>query len=325
MEKMFLNLKRSSLSLNKLIITSLLVFGLHVDHAPAQCLSSVNPVGGTNNLLVLEKHSLRIISFYRYNYGNQYFEGDKRSDFNLIRSANYNYAGSIIGYGLANWITLETELGYFFNKTQHYNLDPSYTLSGSGFSNAILSARYSLLKNDDKRLFISSSLGAKIPFSTKPVSRDGVELPVEVQPTIGAFGMVFQFFMVKEKPLTGVRYFVTSRIDLNSKNNQEYKLGTSVFTSLFFSKHLMFSWLKGDWTTILQIRNETRNEDKTITGLKESSGGTIFYFSPQINYFIKEKWNVSVIVDLPVYKYFKGTQLATKYGVSLNLARDFKL
>jgi hypothetical protein len=325
MDTMLLIPKRYSLSLNKLIITFLLVTGLSIDHAPAQCLSSVNPVGGSNNLLVLEKKSLRVISFYRFNYGDQYFEGDKRSDFNLIKSANYNYAGSIIGYGLANKVTIETELGYFFNKTQNYNLVPAYILRGSGFSNAILSVKYSLLKDNSNRFFISSSLGAKIPFSTKPISRDGVELPVEVQPTIGAFGTVVQLFLVKEKPATGTRYFLTGRMELNSRNNQEYKLGKSIFTSAFVSKHLMFSWLKGDWTTILQIRNEIRNKDKTANGWKESSGSTIFYLSPQINYFIKEKWNVSLMFDLPIYQYFNGIQLATKYGLSLNIARDFEI
>jgi len=90
-------------------------------------------------------------------------------------------------------------------------------------------------------------------------------------------------------------------------------------------QHLIFSWLKGDWTTILHIRNEIRNKDKTVNGWKESSGSTIFYFSPQINYTIREKWNISVLADLPVYQYFNGTQLATKYSISLNFARDFKL
>jgi len=317
--------KRYPLSLNKIILTALFLCWLCVDHAQAQCLSSVNPVGGSSNLLVLEKHSLRIISFYRHNFGDRYFEGDRRSDFNLIKTANYNYAGSIIGYGLANKVTLETELGYFFNKTQNYNLEPAYSLRGSGFSTAILSLKYGLLKDNSRRIFISSSLGAKIPFSREPVSRDGVELPVEVQPTIGAYGTVIQLFMVKEKPASGVRYFLTSRMEINSRNKQDYKLGTSVFTSFFFSKHLMFSWLKGDWTTILQLRNEIRNKDKTVNGWKESSGSTIFCFSPQINYTIKEKWNLSVMFDLPVYQYFNGIQLATKYGISLNLARDFNL
>lgn len=291
----------------------------------AQCLSSVNPVGGSSNLLVLEKNSVRLISFYRHNYGNHYYEGDKRSDFNLISSANYNYAGSLIGYGLTERFTIETEFGYFFNKTQKYNLEPSYSLRGSGFSNMVLSFKYGLVKDNSRRFYVSTSLGPKIPFSTKPRVSDGVELPVEVQPTLGAFGMVFQFFVVKEIPLKGTRYFLTSRVESNARNRQEYKLGTAVFSSFYLSRHLMFPWLKGDWTTILQIRNETRGRDKTSSGIKEFSGGTIFFLSPQVNYFLSEKWNISLIVDIPVYQYFNGIQLASKYGFSLNLARDFKL
>lgn len=320
-----LNQKNYSLSFTRLILFTLAVLVLCADCVTAQCLSSVNPVGGSGNLMILEKHSLRIISFYRHNYGNQYFEGSKRSDFNLIESANYNYLGIILGYGLAEKVSLEAEFGSFLNKTQHYNLDPSYTLQGSGFSNAIISSRFSLFKDHSKRLFVSSGIGVKIPFSTEPISRGGVELPVEVQPTIGAYGMVMQLFLVKEKPLTGIRYFITNRIEYNCMNKQDYKLGTSVFTSLFFSKHLMFSWLKGDWTTIMQLRNETRFKDKINTEWKESSGSTILYFSPQINYFIKEKWNVSIMIDLPLYQYFNGTQLATRYGISLNFIRDFRL
>ena len=56
----------------------------------AQCLSSVNPVGGTNNLLVLEKKSLRVITFYRYGQGTQYYEKNNHSDFNLISKAYYS-------------------------------------------------------------------------------------------------------------------------------------------------------------------------------------------------------------------------------------------
>lgn len=312
--------------LNRLKIAVLIIASwLYMGPLSAQCLSSVNPVGGSVNLLVLEKKTLRVISFYRYNYGNKYFEGDKHSDFNLISSANYNYAGTILGYGLADKLTLETEFGYFFNKTQNYNIIPAYKLQSNGFSNAIISAKYGLLKNQEKRFFISTSLGLKMPFSTTPVSRGGVELPVELQPTIGAYGAVIQLFMVKENPISGSRYFLTTKAEFNSENKQKYKLGTSVFTSLFYSRHLMFSWLKGDWTAIIQLRNEIRGRDRTLNGWKESSGSTIFYVSPQINYFISERWNVSLMLDIPVYQNFTGTQLATRYGLSLNLARDFKL
>jgi hypothetical protein len=315
--------RRYRLSFSRPIILLFAFTWLLTCKAGGQCLTSANPVGGSANLLVLGKSTIRVIGFYRFSYGDQYYEGTKKSDFDLISRENYNYAGSIIGYGMADRVTLEAELGYFINKTQVYNIDPEYSLRGGGLSNALLSIKYGLLKDDEKRFFISSSIGAKIPFSTKPQSRDGVELPVEVQPTIGAFGMVFQGFMVKEKPITGTRYFLTSRLEINSRNRKEYKLGTSVISSFFLSKHLMLPWLKGDWTTILQLRNETRGVDRTITGVREATGSTIFYISPQVNHFIREKWNVSLIADIPVYRHFTGIQMTAKYGITLALAREF--
>ncbi len=286
----------------------------------SQCLSSVNPVGGTANLLVLEKHSVRFISFYKHNTGNQYYHQNKPSDFDLINRAFYNYLGLIAAYGLTNKLTFETEAGYFINKTQKYNLSPSYTLRGYGFSNAVISAKYGLYTNNVKRLYYSVAVGAKLPFTTDPQIVDGVELPLEVQPTIGCYGLVIQSFFIKENSFKGLRFFITNRIEVNTANKQNYRPGTSVFTSFFLSKHLMSHWLPGDWTTIIQLRNEFRAKDKLCCGFKEASGGVLFFVSPQINYSIKEKWNVSFMFDYPVYQHFNGTQLGTKYGFTLSLS-----
>ena len=95
----------------------------------AQCLSSVNPVGGTNNLLVLEKNSLRVISFYKYGRGTRYFEGNKPSDYSSISPiyrAYYNYLSAIVGYGLTKKLTIEMETGYFFNKTLNIESRPIF-------------------------------------------------------------------------------------------------------------------------------------------------------------------------------------------------------
>lgn len=318
-------LRRYILLLSRLALSVYIVMLLSGGNTSAQCLSSVNPVGGSNNLLVLEKNSLMVITFLRYNYGDRYYEGSQRSEFNLISSASYSYGGVILGYGVAEKLTLETELGYFFNKTQRYNLNPSYTITGRGLSSAVMSVRYGLLKDNSRRFFISSGIGAKIPFSTMPQSCDGVELPLELQTTTGALGAVWQLFMVKEKPVTGTRFFLASRVEVNARNNQEYRQGTTNFTSLFYSKHLMAPWIRGDWTAILQLRNELRGRDRIADGFKESTGSCLFFLSPQINHYIKEKWNVSLMVDIPVWQHFTGTQLATRVGASLNLARDFAL
>ncbi|MBN1416118.1 MAG: hypothetical protein JW973_13535 [Bacteroidales bacterium] len=292
----------------------------------SQCLSSVNPVGGTENLLVLEKKSLRIITFYKYGEGKHYYEKAKRSDSAyLINKANYNYLSGIIGYGLSNKITLEAEFGYYINKSQHYSTQPEYTLTGRGFTNLIASVKYNLYTNHRKRIYYSVAAGVKIPFSREPKEVNNVELPVEVQPTIGAYGLVVNSYFVKENSEKALRFFVTNRIEANLSNKNDYQLGTTIFTSFYISKHLMFQWLKGDWTTILQVRNEIRTRDQISDRLKESSGGYLFFVAPQINYVIKEKWYISAMVDIPVYQYFNGTQLGTGIGATLSLSRTFSM
>ncbi len=292
----------------------------------AQCLSSANPVGGTDNLLVLEKGSFRVISFYKYAQGNQYFENDQRSDFDLIKKAYYNYLSANLGYGISNRFTAELEIGYFINKTQIYNIEPSYKLTGKGFSNFVIAAKYNLYSNNPKRIYLSSALGIKIPSTRIPQTDNNIELPVEVQPTIGSYGFVIYSSFVKENSGKGLRYFITNRIDISHPNKNDYKLGTAIFSSIYMSKHLMFSWIKGDWTAILQLRNEIRWPDRISEKQKESSGGTLFYIVPQINYAIKEIWYVSAMVDIPVYQYFIGTQLGAGFGITATVSRtiDFK-
>jgi hypothetical protein len=291
----------------------------------AQCLSSVNPVGGTNNLLVLEKNSLRIISFYKYGQGNQYYEGNSVSDFDLIEKAFYNYLSASVGYGLTWKTSIELETGYFFNKTQDYNLDPDYRLSGHGLSNFILSVKHSLYSNPFKRFYITGAAGAKIPSSQKLQLDNNVKLPVEVQPTIGAFGAVFSSSFVKENSETSMRYFLTNRTELNAPNKEGYKPGTSVYTSFYISRHLKAPWLKDNWTAILQVRNEIRMPDKINEKTKESSGSTLFFVAPQLNYVLKENWYLSAMVEIPVYQNFKGTQLGASPGITFVISRTLRL
>ncbi len=291
----------------------------------AQCLSSVNPVGGTNNLLVLEKNSLRIISFYKHGQGSRYYEGSSQSDFDLINKAFYNYLSASIGYGLTWKTTLEIESGYFFNKTQNYNLNPSYSLKGEGLSNLVAMVKHSIYSDHFHRFYITGAAGGKIPFSRTLQWENNVKLPVEVQPTIGAYGGVFSTSVVKENSESGVRFFLTNRLEINAPNKEDYKLGSSLYSSLYISKHLMFPWLKDDWTAILQIRNELRGVDKIEGKEKESSGSNLFFIAPQINYVLKDNWYLSAMVDIPVYQHFNGTQLGADPGFTFIVSRTFRL
>ncbi len=311
--------------LNKYIILLFIAAVIGDFRTAAQCLSSVNPVGGTENLLVLEKKSIRVITFYKYGQGRQYFEGSKHADFDLIDRAFYSNFTHFMGFGLTNRFALETELGYFVNKTQVYNTLPEYRLRGYGFSNLIISTRYGLYAENFERIFVTLALGVKIPTSRDPMSVDHVELPVEVQPTMGSYALVMNTTWVKENSGKGMRFFLTNRMEYHFTNKYEYRPGTAFYTSGYISKHIISNRLKGDWTTILQLRNEIRMHDEIAGEIKESSGSVLFFVVPQLNYVIKEKWNLSMLFDIPVYQYFNGTQLGAGYGITLSMARTINL
>ena len=293
-----------------------------VNPAVSQCFSSANPVGGSSNLLVLDKQTVRFVAYYRHALSNRYFEKSSESDFNLVDRADYNYGGAIIAFGLFSKLSLETEWGYFFNKTYQFSVPAGREITGRGFYNTIVSGKFRILTDYARRFYISGSVGAKIPLSLDSKVKDGITLPVDLQPSSNAFGSVLQLFMVKENSETGMRYFLIHRHEYNLPNRSDYKLGQAFLTSFFVSRHLPDHWLPGDWTTIIQLRNETHTRNRREETLEGATGGTVFLLSPQINYSIREIWNVSFIFDIPVYQYLNGIQLAYNYAFTVNLSRD---
>ncbi len=295
----------------------------------AQCFASPgNPIAGSTNLGILDKGTARSIGFLQYNLMNRYFEGSKRSDYSpagAISSAHYIYAGFSLGYGLSNKFTLEAEAGYFLNRTQDYKYI-DYSLRGHGFSNAIISAKYNVYQDLPRNLELTLSAGALLPFSTRPQVVDGVELPIGVQPSTGNYGMVLQSFFVKEFDVGSVRLILTNRYENNfTENQQGYRFGDSFISTLFLSKHLANRWtrLTKDFTFILQTRHEHRSRSTRNGREVDYSGHRLVFVAPQLNYNLGMIWNFSVMLDIPVYQYFNGIQLANSHLITFSVARDF--
>lgn len=284
--------------------------------AVAQCCSA-NPVAGTINVGVLNKKSARVISYYRHSYSDTYFHDNMRSDLNLI-TANYNYIGSIVSYGITSKVTAETELGYFINKSEEFNIEPPFTLKGLGFNNAIISLKYPIYKKTELEIEFTAAAGIKFPFTKEHRVIDGVRLPQAVQSSTGAYGTVGQLMFYKGYVSKGLGFFFIHRFETNGTNTVEYKFGNSYITSFFVSKSL-----NNQWAGILQIRNENRARDIRDNKIVEVSGGYLLFVATQINYTIAQKWNISLLADIPVYRYYNGTQLGNKYAFAVTLMKDF--
>ncbi|MCD4681071.1 MAG: hypothetical protein K8S00_11870 [Bacteroidales bacterium] len=302
----------------------------------SQCFSSPgNPIGGTANTGILHKNALRVITFYRYSISDRYFEGDQKVDMVKVDKAIYNYVGTILGYGISNKLTLETEFGYFINKKQWFNENLNLVeplKEGYGFSNAVISAKLNIYKNAEKRFGITTSAGAKIPMRQHALIVNNTELSTDLQPSTGSYGIVIQTFILKEKPFQALRFFLLNRCEFNFASSPDFflngvqqKFGNMFYTSFIISKHLHFrhEWLTENWTAILQIRNEVRAKDRQDGEIMDESGNCSFFVSPQLNYTHQGKWNISALLDFPVYQYLNGVQLAGKFAFSVSITRDF--
>ncbi len=302
----------------------------------AQCFASPgNPIAGNANLGVLDKGIVRAVVFHQYNTMDKYYTGTKLatdSEKGTVGSAFYNYSGLSIGYGISKRFTIEVEAGYFLNKTQKHLIvindkERRITEKGFGFSNAVLSGKYNVYKNVVKGIEFSVAAGAKLPFSTQPQVVDGVELSIDVQPSTGSYGSVFQSFFVKEFDNISARLIMINRFENNyTENKQGYKFGDTYTNAIFLSKHLAnpYTHLTKDITAIVQFRHEYVKPYYRNGDLKDKvSGSKIFLISPQLNYNLKMVWNFSLTYDIPIYQYYNGSQLARAYGITFSLTRDF--
>jgi hypothetical protein len=312
----------------------LLVFvSVFVGSAYSQCFGSPgNPAAGTSNLGTLKKKVLRISFFHRYSFSDTYYEGSKKSNFLLYDRANFNFLGNIIAYGVSNTFTIEAETGFFINKTIHYSKQlpfplPEYTKNGYGLNQTVISGKFMLLTDDKHPVKWSASAGIKIPLRTEPQYHNNTQLPIDAQPSNLAFGGVFQSFLLKENSFKGLRYFMINRFEYNFINSIDYHWGQSLSNAFFISKrlHVKNKLFHDKLTGILQLRHEmrTRNKNHTLSNpLVNSSGSQLVYFTPQINFTAKSVWNISFMVDLPLFQYYNGTQIGNKFSMGLVLIRD---
>lgn len=292
-----------------------------------QCFSSAgNPVGGSGNMGTLDKRTLSMVAFYRHSLSDRYFEGSHLSEVDIIRDANYNFLGSLFAYGITNSLTIEAELGYFINKTKNYKIPDGYSLTGFGLSNAVVSAKYQIFYNSEKNIEFSASAGIKFPFNINSKEVNNVRLPFDLQPSTSSIGAVFQTYLIKQDSWNSMRYFLYNRMEVNAVNKDGYRYGNTLTNSVFISRHLIRT---SNWpvtgTIIIQLRNEIRGRSFIDDEVEPSSGSVKFYVSPQLNLAIVEKWNLSFLVDIPVYQYYNNFQLADKVGFAVILVKPVEL
>jgi hypothetical protein len=282
----------------------------------AQCCSPGNPVSGSAYVGILPPKTLRTITYYRHSFSDTYYEGSEVSDYQGTHSG-YDFFGEVLSYGIIKKLTVEAELGYYIYKYQES--DVLGKLKTYGFSNAIISFKYAVLKTkNDMELTLGA--GAKVPVSRKVFSNDYGPYPPDIQPSTGAYGFVAQLFFYKGFSEKKWRLVVLNRFEINGYNSEDYRFGNALFSSVFVGR----SFAK-NWAATLQFRNEYRWEDWQSDTRYLATGGDILYVSPQLSYTFKPRLTLSIMADFPIFRDYNGIQLGPKYAFGISVVKDFCL
>jgi hypothetical protein len=295
----------------------------------SQCCSTGSPVGASVYVGVLNRNSLRVVGYYRYSYSDTYFQGSGKTDENNeLKYAYYNFSGIGLGYGITKRLTLEADFGYFFNKVQQHNDIFSEADSidhgkrkGYGLSNGGVTLKYGAFIKPAQQVEITIGAGFRYPFSFDlQYDKNNTLLSRDVQPSTNAFGASGMLFLNKGFPSITLRVFSINRYDYNFEGKDGYKYGNILLNSVFVSKKIV-KYFFG----ILQVRSEWKTNDQDNGEKVVNSGFVLLTVSPTLSYSIVGKWNLSVLCDIPFYKYYNGKQLTPKYSFAVSLSRDFNL
>lgn len=300
-----------SLIIRGLVFISLSLFTLN---GYAQCCSPGNPVAGSASVGTVPLGKFRTTTFFRHSFSDTYYEGNKVSEMQGTE-ANFNYIGEILAYGVLKRLTVEGEFGYFLNKTKRDTV--MGTQETKGWYNGVLSVKYCFLKSKSE-WEITGGLGVKFPLTRKAVEDEWGPLPEDIQPSTNATGYVGQLFISKKFPKHQLGIILINRYEINEANDNRYRFGNSMFTSLFISK----GFLK-HFTGLLQIRNENRAMD--IQGNIDfiNSGSNVLFAAPMLTIRLPKKWNFNTYYDVPLVRNYEGLQLGPRYAFGFSLLREF--
>ncbi len=283
----------------------------------AQCCTSGNPFISDAEQPALQSKVLTTFLVYRYSYSGVYYSEDAHFKELPFQETTYsNYSELQLGYGVTNWLTVLSELGYFFNKTFETPGIDSY--KGYGLGDAGVYLKFNAYSNSRLRLSISPTIGVKLPVGVFDQEVDNVQLPISVQPSSGGYKYIANIFVSKGFGKIAFAGFVSYEYSqLIQSQNFYYKYGDQWTGAIYFNYHI---W-KG-LSLDLQFRNEYRAKStRENNEIVEASGYDVIFLTPQLTYAFKHNWYLSAYSDIPLYKYYNGIQMSFGYAFSVRVTK----
>ena len=305
------------------IFTIILLFLLISTKSFSQCCSAGNPLGGDGSHEGLNKNELTFFTSFKYSISKYYYFHDSKTEIPNVEKSYYDYQNLTLSYGISSRLSIKTELGYFYDKTQVDNINNEEILFKSkGLGDLGFTVRYTIIKTFKPQSQLVLSGGTKIPIGAFNEDINGVTVPIALQPSSGALkfnGSVFYSRKRADRKLGWNTYLLFEASNTINQGYLVYKYGNLMQYSLAatYSFNKQFNFLlnsKFEW------RAHDKRENETII---ESTGSKVVFLNPQLIYTIKSNWSVLAMLDIPVYKYVNGYQLTNQFSLQFGLRKVF--
>src|ERR1700749_1681694 len=120
----------------------------------SQCCTSGCCAPGTANFGVLDKGDLMVFSFFKRNYSDKYYRGDRPAAFSYLDNDFSDYSGLSLSYGITSRLTVQGSFGYYIDKIENFNIPVigQQQLSGRGLADVELYTKYNIFNSKNKVL-----------------------------------------------------------------------------------------------------------------------------------------------------------------------------
>jgi len=262
---------------------------------------------------------LQVIGGYKYSTSDTYYNGSEEISIDFVDKAYFNYLNLQLIYGITSRFSVQTDLGYFINKTEDYSKEGWTQSQGYGLGDLTLTLKYLAYRNSTKGLSLIPSLGIKFPVGVFDQEVDNVKLPITVQPSSGSYKYLVNIYFNKgfKNAKWNLGTFASFEYaQLINSANFYYKYGNMFLFSIIGSYKIFNIINLG-----LEVRSDNRGKSQRENDqIVESSGYNIIYTIPHISYSIAKKWLFSLNAEFPIYRYYNGIQMGNKFSVSARLS-----
>ncbi len=179
-----------------------------------------------------------------------------------------------------------------------------------GLGDLALIGKYRVYRRDWPRSALNVAVigGLEMPTGATDERDDGARLAPSMQPGIGAWNP----FAAASATLSIDRFRFDANVfyKLNTRGAQQFRAGGFFATEVDVAYRFLFTTYPGPTASArlgLQWRQEAR--DHQDGGTIDSSGGTELVLRPGLTWHPIPRMDVSLTVDVPVYRHLRGEQL----------------